>query len=138
MQRRNFIRSGFFAGGGLLLSFESFAGAPWLQNFNQGSDVELGDFIRVGPNGDVLFQFVKHEMGQGVSTAMAQILTEELCADWEKVKIRFPDADMKRYQNDRNGGHDTGGSCTIIYQWDLLRKAGATAREMLIAAGAKR
>jgi len=138
MQRRNFIRSAFFAGGGLMLSFESLAGKIWLQDFNQVSDIRLGDFIRIETNGDVLFQFVKHEMGQGVSTAMAQILTEELCADWEKVKIGFPDADMKKYQNDKNGGHDTGGSCTITYQWDLLRKAGATAREMLIAAAAKK
>src|SRR5690606_26199025 len=70
--------------------------------------------------------------------AMAQIFAEELCASWDKVKIDFPDADMKRYQNDANGGHDTGGSCTIIYQWDMLRKAGATARQMLIEAAAKR
>ncbi len=44
---------------------------------------------------------------------------------------------MKKFQNDKNGGHDTGGSCTIIYQWDLLRLAGATARQMLIDAAAR-
>ncbi len=89
------------------------------------------------PDGQVVFQFIKHEMGQGVATAMAMILAEELCADWQRVTIGFPDTDMKKFQNDKNGGHDTGGSCTIIYQWDLLRLAGATARQMLIDAAAR-
>lgn len=97
----------------------------------------IGDFVRIMPDGGIYFQFVKHEMGQGIATAMAQIFSDELCADWERVKIEFPSADLKRYQNDANGGHDTGGSCTIIYQWDILRKAGATARQMLVEAAAK-
>lgn len=147
MQRREFIRSAGSLSGGLVLAIHTSArgitvhkpGSPTpdaLAPETSGAGI-LGDFIRINPNGDVLYQFVKHEMGQGVSTAMAQILAEELCADWEKVKIMFPAADMKRYQNDKNGGHDTGGSCTIIYQWDLLRNAGAAARQMLIAAAAK-
>lgn len=137
MNRREFVRSSAIAGGGLLLSFHATA----VQGFAEpGLEREsaLGDFVTITPNGDVLFQFVKHEMGQGISTAMPQIFADELCADWEKVKIGFPDADMKKYQNERNGGHDTGGSCTIIYQWDMLRKAGATARQLLIEAAAKR
>lgn len=137
MKRRDFIRSSAVLGGGIMLSFHATAmQAITGQVFVNEST--LGDFVKILPNGDVLFQFVKHEMGQGISTAMAQIFADELCADWEKVKIEFPDADMKKYQNDRNGGHDTGGSCTIIYQWDMLRKAGATAKQMLIEAAAKK
>ncbi|HEY9049070.1 MAG TPA: molybdopterin cofactor-binding domain-containing protein [Ohtaekwangia sp.] len=133
MNRRDFIRASALAGGGLMLAFQATA---QLDN-TAASEEMLGDFIRITPNGDILFQFVKHEMGQGVSTAMAQIIAEELGADWQRVKIDFPLANMARYQNDRNGGHDTGGSCTIIYQWDLLRKAGATARQMLVTAAAR-
>src|SRR5690606_38952927 len=96
----------------------------------------LGDFIRIAPDGEVLFQFIKHEMGQGVSTAMAQILCEELKADWERVKIQFPLVDLPTYENDRNGGYGTGGSCTLIYTFDVLRTAGAAARQMLQAAAA--
>ncbi|KAA0992267.1 xanthine dehydrogenase family protein molybdopterin-binding subunit [Dyadobacter aurulentus] len=140
MQRRDFIRSAGVAGG-LLLSFQELMAGSWEAKLVAPGTVvpgtALGDFVRIDANGDVLFQFVKHEMGQGVATAMAQILADELCADWEKVRIAFPDADMQRYQNDRNGGHDTGGSCTIIYQWDLLRTAGATVKQMLIAAAAR-
>jgi CO/xanthine dehydrogenase Mo-binding subunit len=135
MKRRQFIRASALLGGGLVLSFRSIALSTDL-DFN--GKIVLGDFVQIRPNGDVYFQFVKHEMGQGISTAMAQIFAEELCADWEKVKIAFPDADMKRYQNDRNGGHDTGGSCTIIYQWDMLRKAGATVKQMLVNAAAQK
>jgi len=96
----------------------------------------LGDFIRIAPDGEVLFQFIKHEMGQGVSTAMAQILCEELKADWDRVKIQFPVVDLPTYENDRNGGYGTGGSCTLIYTYDVLRTAGAAARQMLQAAAA--
>ena len=134
MKRRDFIKSTALVGGGFMLSFPATA----LQISDRVVEASaLGDFVKIMPNGEVIFQFVKHEMGQGISTAMAQIFADELCADWDKVKIGFPEADMKKYQNDKNGGHDTGGSCTIIYQWDLLRKAGATAKQMLIGAAAK-
>jgi isoquinoline 1-oxidoreductase subunit beta len=137
MNRRNFIRSTALAGGGLMLSFRSVLGRDSNEEGLEATGGELGDFLKIMPTGEVYFHFVKHEMGQGISTAMAQIITEELCADWDRVKIDFPPADMKKFQNDKNGGHDTGGSCTIIYQYDTLRKAGATARQMLVQAAAK-
>jgi isoquinoline 1-oxidoreductase beta subunit len=129
MKRLDFIRTSALAGGGLLLSFQAVA--KFIDGKPVATDVDaLGDYVKITPQGDVLFQFVKHEMGQGVSTSMAQILAEELCADWERVKIEFPMAD-KKFE------HDTGGSCTIIYQWDRLRSAGAIARQMLVEAAAR-
>jgi len=136
MNRRQFVKASTLAGGGLLLSFRHIMATPSATSTHSGEGV-LGDLLSIAPDGTVRYQFIKHEMGQGVSTAMAMIMAEELCADWEKVKIEWPATDMKKFQNDRNGGHDTGGSCTIIYQYDVLRKAGATARNMLIAAAAK-
>src|SRR6186713_1993329 len=138
MNRKEFIRTSVLAGSGLVLMVKSFA----LQRHNSTSEIadvdgELNDLLTINPNGEVRYQCIKHEMGQGVSTAMAMIIAEELCADWQNVTIELPDTDMKRFQNDKNGGHDTGGSCTIIYQYDLLRKAGATARQMLINAAAQ-
>jgi CO/xanthine dehydrogenase Mo-binding subunit len=138
MKRREFLRDSLLAGGGLCLSLSAGAGgAALVAAPPAAAATELGDFLRITPAGDVLFRVVKHEGGQGVSTALAQILCEELPADWNRVRVEFPLADMPRWQNDRNGGHDTGGSCTITYQYDLLRKAGATAREMLVAAAAR-
>jgi isoquinoline 1-oxidoreductase subunit beta len=134
MKRREFLRNAV-AASGLTLCLRG-VGAE--SGVTQAAGITaMGDFLRITPAGDVLFQVVKHEMGQGVATALAQILCEELAADWNRVKVEFPLADMARWQNDRNGGHDTGGSCTITYQYDLLRKAGATARSMLVAAAAK-
>lgn len=129
------------AGGGLLLTFQPSAALATTSNSkfgktNNSNGSTMGDLLSIAPDGQVRYRFIKHEMGQGVSTAMAMIIAEELCADWQKVSIDLPDTDMKKYQNDRNGGHDTGGSCTIIYQYDVLRKAGATARQILIAAAA--
>ncbi len=139
MKRREFLRNSALAAGGLTLYLREVGastavGAPAVIH----GITPLGDFLRITPAGDVLFQVVKHEMGQGVATALAQILCEELHADWNRVHVEFPRADMARWQNDRNGGHDTGGSCSITYQYDGLRKAGATARQMLIAAAAQR
>jgi isoquinoline 1-oxidoreductase beta subunit len=135
VNRRDFVRNAACAGAGLTLSLRAIGN----EIVAARPDVltSMGDFLRITPTGDVLFQVIKHEMGQGVATSLAQILCEELAADWTRVKMEFPLADLARYQNDRNGGHDTGGSCTITYQYDLLRKAGATARQMLIAAAAK-
>lgn len=131
MNRRDFIKTSGVVGGGLMLAINP-AFTVDAKTLEPIAD-ELGNFLKITPNGDVVFHFVKHEMGQGVSTAMAQIIAEELCADWERVKVDFPLANMKKY----NANFDTGGSCTIIYQWDMLREAGATARQMLIQAAAQ-
>jgi CO/xanthine dehydrogenase Mo-binding subunit len=135
MRRREFLQGTALAAGGLCLALRGAGAGAGIAKLPAGA-TELGDFLRIAPSGEVLFRVIKHEMGQGVSTALAQILCEELAADWDRVRVEFPLADMARWQNDDNGGHDTGGSCTITYQYDLLRKAGATAREMLIAAAA--
>ena len=65
----------------------------------------MGDLLSIEPDGLVRYRFIKHEMGQGVSTAMAMIIAEELCADWEKVIIDLPDTNLTRFQNDKNGDY---------------------------------
>ena len=74
----------------------------------------------------------KCEMGQGSQTGLAMILAEELEADWSQVRLgpmpENPAAWSRRMS--------TGGSTAIHTSWDLLRKAGATAREMLVSAAA--
>ena len=134
MNRRDFVKASLF-GGGLLLTFNFRAAG---ENVPADRPLEFGDLLTIMPDGQIRYLFIKHEMGQGVATAMAMILAEELCADWEKVKIEFPDTSLTKFQNDTNGGHDTGGSCTITYQYDVLRKAGAVARQMLIGAAAEK
>lgn len=137
MNRRHFIRIVPLTGGGLILGLNGLAKAFAAPHEHDGTDTAaaIGDFLSVQTNGDVVFHFTKHEMGQGVSTAMAMLIAEELCADFDKVKVSFPPADLVKY-NDANGGHGTGGSSTVITMTPILRKAGATAREMLILAAA--
>lgn len=137
MNRRGFLQASGLAIGGLVLAAQTIAGKVVFAKAANGMPIALGDFIRITPDGEVLFWCLKHEMGQGIATAMAQILCEELDAAWEKIRVEFPTVDLPRYDNDKNGGYGTGGSCSLIYTYDVLRYAGATARQMLIAAAAQ-
>jgi isoquinoline 1-oxidoreductase beta subunit len=76
------------------------------------------------------------EMGQGVLTAIPQLLAEELDADWSQIQVEQAPANTA-YNNPAFGMQATGGSTTIRGHWDLLRNAGATARAMLVAAAAE-
>ncbi|MGQ9494788.1 MAG: molybdopterin cofactor-binding domain-containing protein [Thermoanaerobaculaceae bacterium] len=71
-------------------------------------------------------------MGQGVLPGLAQIVADELRADWERVVPVQADADPKF------GNQNTGGSTAVRTQFESLRKAGAAARKMLLEAAARR
>ena len=75
----------------------------------------------------------RSEMGQGVTTSLPMLLAEELEADWSKIRIDFAPAD-KAYINPMFGMQGTGGSTSVRAAYTPLRKAGAAAREMLVAA----
>jgi isoquinoline 1-oxidoreductase beta subunit len=89
-------------------------------------------WLHVGPDGAVTVHLGKSEMGQGTFTGMAVLIAEELEADWTKVKVVSADADP------RFGNMVTGGSRSVRGNYLALRKVGAAAREVLLAAGAKR
>jgi isoquinoline 1-oxidoreductase beta subunit len=96
-------------------------------------------FVRIGAD-DTVTVYAKHlEMGQGVYTGIATIVAEELDADWSQVRVEGAAADSKRYNNLFFGPmQGTGGSTSIANSWEQLRKAGATARALLVAAAAQR
>jgi isoquinoline 1-oxidoreductase beta subunit len=73
----------------------------------------------------------RSEMGQGIRTALAMIVAEELDADWSQVRVEQAQAD-RRY-----GSQDTHGSLSIIESYATLRSAGAAARMMLVNAAAQ-
>ncbi len=81
---------------------------------------------------------IKHlDMGQGNTTGLATILAEELDADWATVRTAFAPADATLYNNTAFGPiQGTGGSTAVANSWMQLRKAGAAARAMLVAAAA--
>src|SRR6266704_1335181 len=90
-------------------------------------------WVRVGTDGIVTLTVDKSEMGQGSQTGLALILAEELEADWSTVRLGpLPENPAAWSRTMR-----TGGSNAIRSSWEPLRKAGATAREMLVTAAAQ-
>jgi len=89
---------------------------------------------------DTVTVMIKHlDMGQGNTTGLATILADELDADWSRVRVAFAPADAALYANTLMGPvQGTGGSTAIANSWFQLRKAGAAARAMLVAAAAER
>jgi isoquinoline 1-oxidoreductase subunit beta len=95
-------------------------------------------FVRVGAD-DTVTVIVKHlEMGQGTYTGLPTLVAEELDADWRQVRTEGAPADASRYSNLMFGAQGTGGSSSVANSYEQLRKAGAAARAMLVAAAAER
>src|SRR6185437_4072904 len=95
-------------------------------------------FLRVAPDNSVTV-IAKHlEMGQGSYTGLATVVADELDADWSQIRVESAPADASKYANLRFGTiQGTGGSSAMANSWMQLRKAGATARAMLVAAAAE-
>lgn len=93
-------------------------------------------FVRVSAD-DSITVLVKHiEFGQGPFTGLATLVAEEMDADWSQMRAEHSPADVKLYANLAFGVQGTGGSTAIANSWEQMRKAGATARAMLVQAAA--
>ena len=99
---------------------------------------EANAFVRIGADNTVTV-IAKHlEMGQGTYTGLATIVAEELDAAWPQVRVEGAPADPKLYNNLFMGQiQGTGGSTAIANSWEQLRRAGASARAMLVATAAQ-
>ncbi|WP_029005030.1 xanthine dehydrogenase family protein molybdopterin-binding subunit [Azorhizobium doebereinerae] len=95
-------------------------------------------FVRIGPDGTVTV-IIKHlDLGQGTATGLATLVAEEMDADWAKIRTEFAPLNPQLYGNKIFGGaQGTGGSTAMAASFDVYRRAGATARAMLLEAGAK-
>ena len=138
VSRRFFLTTAVAAGGGLLIG-------PWLDSelpcataATPGApEVPLNAWIRISPDDVVTLISSQSEMGQGVMTTLPAVLAEELGADWSQVKIEFSPT-APAYCNPRINWQFTGNSESTTSFFELLRTMGASAREMLIIAGANR
>ena len=137
--RREFIKAGAALGAGLTLGFHLIparaakrAVAP-----AAGEAFAPNAFIRVAPDNSVTV-LVKHlEMGQGVQTGLPALVAEELEVPWESIRVEAAPADARLYNNLLWGPvQGTGGSTAMRNSYEQLRRAGATAREMLREAAA--
>ncbi|PYQ24652.1 MAG: twin-arginine translocation pathway signal protein [Acidobacteria bacterium] len=133
LARRDFLKVGAAAGGGLVLGFHlpfreavaEAAGTPFAPNA----------FIRIGADDLVTVVVGKAEMGQGVYTALSMLVAEDLEADWSKMRVESAPVDPA-YNHTGFGMQMTGGSTSVWSSWYQMRKAGATAKATLIAAAA--
>ena len=145
--RRSLLKTGL-AGGVLLAFYLPMRAAGDLplrvaNEPNQGLDDTAGKFapnglIRIARDGTTTLVMPQVEMGQGVYTSIAMILAEELDADFSKVVLQHAPPNDKVYGNPAFGIQATGNSNSIRAWWIPIRKAGATARAMLVTAAAQR
>ena len=130
--RRDFLKASALTGGGLVIGFT----LPGAQRFAEAAtEFKPNAFLRVGTDNRITVIVGLSEMGQGVLTAIPQIVAEELDADWSRVHVEQAPAD-EAYANPLFHTQATGGSRSVNAHWDPMRKAGAAAREMLVAAAA--
>ncbi len=108
------------------------------QVFRPGGDAVFAPnaFVRIAAD-DSVTVLVKHiEFGQGPFTGLATLVAEELDADWDQMRAEHAPADARLYANLAFGMQGTGGSTAIANSYEQMRKAGATARAMLVQAAA--
>ena len=140
---RGFSRRGVLAGGlasGFLLAFHVPVRAtnePVQPPDDTTGKFAPNAFIRIDKAGKTTLVMPQTEMGQGIYTAVAMILAEELDADFSAVVLEHAPANEKLYANPAFGIQATGGSTSVRAFWKPLRTAGATARAMLVQAAAK-
>jgi isoquinoline 1-oxidoreductase beta subunit len=130
--RRNFLKATAIAGGGLVIGFALPVAARRAQ---AAGDFSPGAFLRIDAEGGVTVICGQSEMGQGVLTALPMLVAEELDADWTRVRVEQGPADPA-FANPVFGFQGTGGSTSVAGFWEPMRKAGAAARGMLVAAAA--
>src|SRR3982751_2761618 len=131
ISRRDFLRVSGGLGIGLVVGFDAFA---------QGSGVATVDatgFVRIAPDNTVTVMIKHLEMGQGPYTGLATLVAEELDADWAQMRAEGAPANNDLYKNLAFGIQGTGGSTAVANSYEQMRKAGATARAMLVAAAAE-
>jgi isoquinoline 1-oxidoreductase beta subunit len=137
------------AGGGLLVGFSvqarnsrdeariSVIGGDGVEAPRQGVFAPNA-FIQIDRGGRVTLIMPKVEMGQGVYTSIPMLLAEELEVPLANVILDHAPPNEKLFSDPLVGEQLTGASTSIRYAWEPMRKAGASARTLLVMAAAQR
>ncbi|HEY6942536.1 xanthine dehydrogenase family protein molybdopterin-binding subunit [Dokdonella sp.] len=131
--RRRFIAASGALGAGLLLGVR--LGADAATPPAGTAAVRANAWVSIAPDGQVTLICPRNEMGQDVHTSLAVLIAEELGVDPTHVRVEQAPVDPV-YVNTLLGAQITGGSTSVRDGWEGLRRAGATARTMLVAAAA--
>ncbi len=132
LNRRQFLRASALVGGGFLLAayLDPLTGDVALAE--PAADFEPNAFIRISPDGQVTIVAQNPEIGQGVKTMLPMIIADELDVDWKAVRIEQGSLDTVHFTNQY-----AGGSTATPNHWMGMRRVGAAARAMLVAAAAQ-
>jgi isoquinoline 1-oxidoreductase beta subunit len=142
-------RRGFLAGVGLVIGValapRAFGQTALFQAVPADAPagaLPLNAFVRIAPDGTVTVLSKHIEFGQGPYTGLATLVAEELDADWAQIRAAAAPADDQIYNNLAFAAlgmivQGTGGSTAMANSYMQMRKAGATARAMLVAAAAQ-
>jgi isoquinoline 1-oxidoreductase beta subunit len=143
LTRRSFITTTLTAAGGFALGIgrgpaeaATLSVRPWGDELAHPG--EINAWVVINPDDSVIIRYGRAEMGQGSFTSLPQILTEELECDWALVKPEYASANRNLRDNKVYGSLATGGSRAVRETGEMVQQAGASARERLIAAAAKR
>ena len=134
ISRRRFLKASAVSGPGMALGLTLLPGAKPFANVlddNAKDSVQANLFVALRPDGIVEITCHRSEMGQQIRTAVAQIVADEMDADWEQIKVIQAPGDPAY------GDQNTDGSKSISTNLMRLRQMGASARAMLIQAAAK-
>ena len=135
ISRREFMQRTGQAGGGLVFALTFASGCTPADEAVVPAARELASvapnvYVNIRNDGIVEIYCHRSEMGQGIRTSLPQVIADELEADWDKIEL------IQAIGHEKYGDQNTDGSTSIRRHFDLLRNAGATARDMMIAAAA--
>ncbi len=130
--RRTFLKQSAALGGAFVLGIQGQAAAA-----ASAAGPEVTHWVVIEPDDTVIIRIARSELGQGTFTGLAQLVAEELGCDWSKVRPEY--ADVNEHMRRKKVWKDmsTGGSRGIRDSHEYVRKGGAAAREMLVAAAAQ-
>jgi isoquinoline 1-oxidoreductase beta subunit len=128
--RRGFLKAAGAAG--LTVAFH----VPLPGAAQEAATPEVNAWVVVRPDDTVVIRIARSEMGQGTLTGLAQLVAEELDADWSRVSTEYPTPGQSLARKKPWGSFSTGGSMGIRGSQDYVRKGGAAARMMLVQAAA--
>ena len=134
--RRSFLKASALVGGGFMLNFSWLSAAKPADKMAELNIAEqwnaLNGYIQITPDNIIKIFCPNPEFGQNVMTSLPMITAEELDVDWKNVVV-----EMGPHDNAKLGPQFTGGSNSVKMYWSVLRKAGASARQMLVEAAAQ-
>lgn len=136
--RRSFIKTTSLGTGGLIIGFNWLSsckpdGSSSMRVIKEMPSVwtDINSYLKIGDNGLVTIMSPNPEIGQNIKTSMPMIIAEELDVDWNDVIVEQAGLNTEWYTR-----QVAGGSQSIRQGWESLRKAGASARKMLLQAAA--